>query len=54
MYRGAARVHEAYGQTVEVTLLPGLYVMSAGLLVLMAAAPFFGRIRQSGPRYRVD
>jgi len=54
VFHGADRVREAYGQTVDVTLQPGLYVMSAGLLVVMAAAPFFGRIRQSGPRYRVD
>lgn len=54
VFHGAESVREAYGQTIEVTLQPGLYVMSAGLLVVMAAAPFFGRIRQSGPRYRVD
>lgn len=54
VYRGAARVHEAYGQTVEVTLQPGLYLMGAGLLLLLAAAPFFGRAKERGPRYRVD
>jgi len=54
VFRGAARLQEAYGQSVQVTLEPGVYVMGAGLLVLLAAAPFFGQVRRSGPRYRVD
>ena len=54
VYLGAARVEEAYGQSVDVTLLPGLYLVGVGLLVIVGAAPFFGRTRQRGPRYRVD
>ena len=54
VYRGAARFHAAYGQTVEVSALPGLYVMGAGLLALLVAAPFFGRARITGPSYRVE
>ena len=54
VYLGADRVHAAYGQSVEVTLQLGLYLMSAGLVIVVAAAPFFGRVRQTGPRYRVD
>ena len=54
VYRGVARLHDAYGQSVEATLQPGLYLMAAGLLAIVATAPLFGRVRRTGPRYRVD
>ncbi len=53
VFRGATQLTEAYGQEIQVHLLAGLWVMGAGLLVIAAAAPLFGRVRDPGPRYAV-
>ena len=52
--RGAERLSHARGQEVVSNLLPGLYVMGAALLLIALGAPFFGRVPERKPRYRVQ